>query len=589
MLSKSLQNRYTNLYACKRYTSSLVITDPHSHHHHHHNRGGGTLSAVKVPDRWPVVPVIAVSRTPLFPKFIKLLEITHPDLMELIRRKIRLSQPYAGVFLKRDENDREEVVKRLDQLHRVGTFVQIHEVEDMGDRMRMIVMAHRRIEIIKQIFDDPINDKDNDMKSSDTPNGSKVKNRFFRKSKTRHNKSQTNAFHFTDSSSTTGELPELVEDSATLSVEDLSLKGETDSGISDVELNAVDVEHDSSQIKEDQSSQEGDEKPTEDESNPESIIEAKLQDDKPQVLLVEVENFKHHPYEETEELKAVIQECIQTIRDITTLNPLYKESVAQLLNTGVKLVDNPIYMADLGASLSAAGADELQQVLGERDILKRLYHSLNLLKKEHELSKLQAKIRVEVEEKVKQQHRKYLLNEQLKVIKKELGLEKEDKDAIAEKFRARLKDLTVPKAVMTIIDDELNKLSLLDNHSSEFSVTRNYLDWLTSLPWGKNDPENLDIKPARKILEEDHYGMGDIKRRILEFIAISQLKGSAQGKILCFHGPPGVGKTSIAKSIARALNRQYYRFSVGGMSDVAEIKGHRRTYVGAMQANWYNV
>lgn len=575
LILKSLQNRYTNLYACKRYTSSLVITDPHSHHHHH-NRGGGTLSAVKVPDRWPVVPVIAVSRTPLFPKFIKLLEITQPDLMELVRRKIRLSQPYAGVFLKRDENDKEEVVKRLDQLHRVGTFVQIHEVEDMGDRMRMIVMAHRRIEIIKQIFDDPVNDKDNNQKLSD--NGSKVKNRFFRKTKNRHNKSQTNAFHFNDSSSFSDDLPELAKDSSTSSVEELSFKEETDSGISDVELNAIDSSH----VKEDQSSQEGDEISTEDGSQPESVIEAKLQDDKPQVLLVEVENFKHHPYEETEELKAVIQECIQTIRDITTLNPLYKESVAQLLNTGVKLVDNPIYMADLGASLSAASADELQQVLGERDILKRLYHSLNLLKKEHELSKLQAKIRVEVEEKVKQQHRKYLLNEQLKVIKKELGLEKEDKDAIAEKFRARIKDLTVPKAVMTVIDDELNKLSLLDNHSSEFSVTRNYLDWLTSLPWGKNNPENLDIKPARKILEEDHYGMDDIKKRILEFIAISQLKGSAQGKILCFHGPPGVGKTSIAKSIARALNRQYYRFSVGGMSDVAEIKGHRRTYVGAM-------
>lgn len=260
--------------------------------------------------------------------------------------------------------------------------------------------------------------------------------------------------------------------------------------------------------------------------------------------------------------------------------------------------------------------------------------SLALLKKEYELSKLQQKIGKEVEEKVKQQHRKYILHEQLKVIKKELGLEKDDKDAIEEKYRERIRQKTVPKPIMDVLEEELNKLSFLESHSSEFkyvlnisichrvkkyalyiyiifvffSVTRNYLDWLTSMPWGVTSTENLDLQDAIKILDEDHYGMEDIKKRILgikmyfykyryylnnityykyhafiaEFIAVSQLKGSTQGKILCFHGPPGVGKTSIAKSISRALNREYFRFSVGGMTDVAEIKGHRRTYVGAM-------
>ncbi|MEQ2246118.1 Lon protease mitochondrial [Ilyodon furcidens] len=164
----------------------------------------------------------------------------------------------------------------------------------------------------------------------------------------------------------------------------------------------------------------------------------------------------------------------------------------------------------------------------------------------------------------------------------ELGLEKDDKEAIEEKFRERLKDRIVPQHIMDVISEELNKLSLLDNHSSEFNVTRNYLDWLTSMPWGTNSQENLSLDRAREVLEEDHYGMDDVKKRILEFIAVSQLRGSTQGKILCFYGPPGVGKTSIARSIARALNRQYFRFSVGGMTDVAEIKGHRRTYVGAM-------
>lgn len=513
---------------------------------------------MNVPEKWPILPVIAVSRNPVFPKFIKLLEISEPSLMELIRRKIRLSQPYAGVFLKRIDSNENEVVEKLDELHQVGTFVQIHEVEDMGDKIRMIVMAHRRIEILNQVMDDPAPEP---IISTTTPptsalNGNRIKNRFFKKTKSKLNKSLGSVFG---------------SDSSTANQADENAKS-SDSGISDPESDSVST----SSSQEDISKQS--------DGNNENVkpAEADAQDTKNKVLLVEVENHIHHPYEPTEELKAVIQECIQTIRDITTLNPLYKESIAQLLNTGVKLVDNPIYMADLGASLTAASANELQEVLAEKNILKRLYLSLSLLKKEHELSKLQAKIRNEVEEKVKQQHRKYLLHEQLKVIKKELGLEKEDKDAIEEKFRARIKDLVVPPAVMTVIDEELSKLSLLDNHSSEFSVTRNYLDWLTSLPWGKQTEENLKIKPARLILEEDHYGMEDIKKRILEFIAISQLKGSAQGKILCFHGPPGVGKTSIAKSIAKALNREFYRFSVGGMSDVAEIKGHRRTYVGAM-------
>ena len=463
-----------------------------------------------MPEKWPILPVIAVSRNPVFPKFIKLLEINQPNLMGLMRKKIRLSQPYAGVFLKKNKTD-EEIVSSLDDIYSVGSFVHIQEFEDTGDKIRMVVLAHRRVEIIKQLFDEPVQPK-----PSESFDGLRLKNRFFKKTKSKLNKTFSSA------------------------------------------------ENPSQETNQEQSN---DDQPT-------------MNND--QVLLVEVENHLHNPYEQTEEFKAVIQECIQTIRDITALNPLYKESIAQLLNTGVKLVENPIYMADLGASLTAASAPELQQVLEEKDILKRLYLSLNLLKKEHELSKLQAKIRIEVEEKVRQQHRRYLLHEQLKVIKKELGLEKEDKDAIEEKFRARIKDLEVPKPVMTVIDEELSKLSLLDNHSSEFSVTRNYLDWLTSLPWGKNTEDNLEIRRAKQILEEDHYGMKDIKKRILEFIAISQLKGRAQGKILCFHGPPGVGKTSIAKSIAKALNREYYRFSVGGMSDVAEIKGHRRTYVGAM-------
>lgn len=300
------------------------------------------------------------------------------------------------------------------------------------------------------------------------------------------------------------------------------------------------------------------------------------------ILMVEVENIQNDPFTQTQEVKALTQEVIKTIRDIITMNPLYRESLQQMLHQNQRVVDNPVYLCDLGASLSAADPPELQAIMEEMDVPKRLMLALSLLKKELELSKLQAKIGKEVEEKVKQQHRKYILQEQLKVIKKELGIEKDDKDAIGEKYRERLKDRTVPKHVMDVIEEELTKLSFLENSSSEFNVTRNYLDWLTSIPWGTMSEENIDLDRAQEILDNDHYGMDDIKKRILEFIAVSALKGTTQGKILCFHGPPGVGKTSIARSIARALNREYFRFSVGGMTDVAEIKGHRRTYVGAM-------
>jgi Lon-like ATP-dependent protease len=174
--------------------------------------------------------------------------------------------------------------------------------------------------------------------------------------------------------------------------------------------------------------------------------------------------------------------------------------------------------------------------------------------------------------------------EQLKSIKKELGMERDDKTALAEKFMdkfAPFRDRAPAHAVKTI-EEELQKLAGLEPSSSEFNVTRNYLEWLTSIPWGHSSEERLDIEQAREVLDADHYGLDDVKERILEFIAVGQLRGTTQGKIITMVGPPGVGKTSIGQSIARALDRKFFRFSVGGLSDVAEIKGHRRTYVGAM-------
>ncbi|XP_074164762.1 lon protease homolog, mitochondrial [Sminthopsis crassicaudata] len=459
------------------------------------------LTPMMIPDVFPHLPLIAVTRNPVFPRFIKIIEVKNKKLVELLRRKVRLAQPYAGVFLKRDDNNESDVVENLNEIYHTGTFVQIHEMQDLGDKLRMIVMGHRRIRINKQLDVEP--------EELELENKQKMR----RKPKRAKKEAE-------EEQGAKDQVVELVIEPATSSPDE--------------------------------------------------------------VLMVEVENVVHEDFQVTEEVKALTAEIVKTIRDIIALNPLYRESVLQMMQAGQRVVDNPIYLSDMGAALTGAESQELQDVLEETNIPKRLYKALSLLKKEFELSKLQQRLGREVEEKIKQTHRKYLLQEQLKIIKKELGLEKEDKDAIEEKFRERLKELTVPKHVMDVIDEELSKLGLLDNHSSEFNVTRNYLDWLTSIPWGKQSDENLDLARAKEVLEEDHYGMEDVKKRILEFIAVSQLRGSTQGKILCFYGPPGVGKTSIARSIARALNREYFRFSVGGMTDVAEIKGHRRTYVGAM-------
>lgn len=458
----------------------------------------GALSTMNVPEVFPKVPVIAVSRNPVFPRFIKMLEITDRNLVELLRKKVRLNQPYAGIFLKCDESDEREVVTDLHNIYNVGSFVQITEMQDLGDKLRMLVMAHRRIKITELL---PMDDEQEaELEESSEEEGSSHR----RRRRGRKEGAKT-----------------------------MLKSGDSAPGIK-------------------------------------------------KVLMVETVNVEHEPFQSNNEVKALTAEVVKTIRDIISMNPLYRENLAQIIQAGQRVIDNPVYISDLGAALTAGEPHELQEVLEETNIPKRLMLALSLLKKEYELSKLQQRIGKEVEDKVKKQHREYILREQLKIIKKELGLEKDDKDAIEEKFRGRLKDKVVPKHVIEVLDEEMGKLSYLESHSSEFNVTRNYLDWLTSLPWGRNSEESLDLIKAREVLDEDHYGMEDVKKRILEFIAVSQLKGHTQGKILCFYGPPGVGKTSIARSIARALNRQYFRFSVGGMTDVAEIKGHRRTYVGAM-------
>lgn len=282
----------------------------------------------------------------------------------------------------------------------------------------------------------------------------------------------------------------------------------------------------------------------------------------------------------SKELKAYSISIITTIKELLKLNPLFKEELQIFL--GHSDFTEPGRLADFAVALTTATREELQEVLETFEIEKRIDKALMLLKKELDISKLQSTINQRIEATISKTQREFFLREQLKAIKKELGMEKDDKTMEAEKFEERIKQRKVPEESLKVIREEMDKLSALDVQSAEYGVVRNYIDWLTIVPWGMYSKEIHDIKKAEKVLEEDHYGLKDIKERILEFIGVGKLTGGVKGSIICLVGPPGVGKTSIGKSVARALNRKFYRFSVGGMRDEAEIKGHRRTYIGAM-------
>ncbi|KGD65721.1 ATP-dependent protease La [Alcanivorax nanhaiticus] len=287
------------------------------------------------------------------------------------------------------------------------------------------------------------------------------------------------------------------------------------------------------------------------------------------------------PEQESDEtIRAYGMAIINTIKELLPLNPLYNEGLRHYLQNFSPTEPSPL--TDFAAALTSASGDELQAILETVPLRPRMEKVLTLVKKELEVARLQSEITEEVNEKVSKHQREFFLREQLKIIQRELGLSKDDKTAEADEFRARMQALSPPEAVSKRFDDELHKLSMLETGSPEYAVTRNYLDWLTTVPWGQYSTDNLDLRHAKTVLETHHSGLDDVKDRIVEFLAVGALRGEVKGSIILLVGPPGVGKTSIGKSIAEALGRKFYRFSLGGMRDEAEIKGHRRTYIGAM-------
>ena len=296
--------------------------------------------------------------------------------------------------------------------------------------------------------------------------------------------------------------------------------------------------------------------------------------------LATVEYLSDDTQEDNPEVKAYAMAIIGIIKELIPLNPLYNEQLKLYLERFTS--NKPASLAYFAASLTTASGEELQNILQSKSLIERMDLVLGLIKKELEVAKLHARIGKQVEEAMGEQQRKFFLREQLKVIQKELGISKDDRQADVERFRERMETLELPPTAEARIGEELDKLSVLERGSPEYAVTRNYLDWMTGLPWGIHSKDILDLKRARVILDKDHDGLGDVKDRIIEFLAVGKLKGGVGGSIIVLVGPPGVGKTSIGRSVAESLGRKFYRFSVGGMRDEAEIKGHRRTYIGAM-------
>ncbi|MFU8779546.1 MAG: endopeptidase La [Kiritimatiellia bacterium] len=298
------------------------------------------------------------------------------------------------------------------------------------------------------------------------------------------------------------------------------------------------------------------------------------------LIMAKVEYVSETEMSDNQDMKAYSLSVVRSIKELIQLNPLYKEELSIFMQHSS--IQDPGRLCDFAAALTTAKPTDLQDILETFRIRERLKKVLSLLKHELEITQLQARITSEIEGNMTRAQRNFFLREQLKAIKKELGIEKEGKETEIERFEKRIEELKLTAEARARINEEMEKFRLLEPASPEFTVSRNYLEWLTVLPWGIASSDSVELDRAEKVLNADHYGLEDVKERILEFLAVGKLKGTISGSILCFVGPPGVGKTSIGKSIASSINREFYRFSLGGMRDEAEIKGHRRTYIGAM-------
>jgi ATP-dependent Lon protease len=281
--------------------------------------------------------------------------------------------------------------------------------------------------------------------------------------------------------------------------------------------------------------------------------------------------------DEGPELTALMRNVQQTFSQIIEEVPYLPEE----LQMAVANLEDPSALSHLIAGALRIGSDERQALLEEVDVARRLRRLSETLARELDIVAIGSKIQSQVNAEMEKGQREWVLRQQLKAIQDELG-EQDPAEAEVDELREQLAALELPETVRTQVDRELSRLEKIPQAAAEHGVIRTYLEWMAALPWGKGTEDNLDLQHARAVLDEDHYDIEKVKDRILEFLAVRKLKPDARGSILCLAGPPGVGKTSLGQSVARALGRRFERISVGGVRDESEIRGHRRTYIGAM-------
>ncbi|MFP4421653.1 MAG: endopeptidase La [Desulfococcaceae bacterium] len=325
---------------------------------------------------------------------------------------------------------------------------------------------------------------------------------------------------------------------------------------------------------------------------------AKTEENKAQLLVQGVSRFRVKRFVESEnryfraEVEHVSEpEVSPEDKEVQALMTALKDEFAKIVELApglppelanmAKSIDEPGMLADMVTSTLNSKLEEKQQVLETIDVMERLRLVTRLVAYQLEILELGNKIQTQVKGDMDKRQREYYLREQLKAIKEELG-EKEDEQVEIEEYRTKVQERNLPEEARKEAERELNRLARMHPSSAEYTVATTYLDWITSLPWDESTKDTLDIKKARKILDEDHYGLEKPKKRVIEQLAVRKLNPNSKSPILCLVGPPGTGKTSLGRSVARAMGRKFIRISLGGVRDEAEIRGHRRTYVGAM-------
>lgn len=508
-------------------------------------RGSGKAKGPKISEVYPRVIGLPISQRPLIPGFYKALVITDINVIKAIKDALNHKNPYIGCFLFKDPEMTGDVITSKDQVYETGVLAQITSNLYAKDNktgiesLTAVLYAHKRIKL-----DSLYPPKPNEAASAD---GAK-----------KEEKPTKQVIE--------GIMGEKEGDEPKKPLHKASVRE-----IKDVKLEPTELLEKTKDTKSVSSK---------DDSSHKASQEEYLK--KYPISLVSVSDVLDQKYDKNDPLiNSLTASTLETLKKMATMNKQFNDELATFsASLHSDIYSCPSNLADFAAAVTAGKSNDVQEILETTDVKRRLKLSLVLLKKEMANKEMQMKLDKELDDRIMKRQRTYRLAEQLKLIKEQIGTS-DGRDALIKKYDNRVKKLHMPPEVQKVYAEEIDKLKSLEPMMSEYAVSKNYLDWLTQLPWGIESNDCFSVERAKKILNEDHYGLQDVKNRILEFVAVGKLANKVKGKILCFCGPPGVGKTSIGRSIAKSLNRKFYRISFGGLNDVSEIKGHRRTYVGA--------